>query len=678
MKTVPVHASHTMGSSLEDIRARIDDQHFGHIMNVLSNLYSDPVMAVVREYSTNALDSHVAAGNDLPILVTLPTSTDLRFTVQDFGLGLSLDDMRNTYLSYGSSDKRESDDFNGTLGLGSKSGLTYAPLGWQVRAVKDGRRVLAVVAHDSDGVGTMRSLDEADTDEPNGVTITIPVEAGDLSAFVSAARRLFYVWKPGQVLVRFGETGTFEEPESYVNDPSLIWLDESVAVGRDIQQSMVVMGNVPYRINKRSGWGYGVIADVPMGSVHFTPSREDLHFTPHTDETIDLLMEFVDTRAEEKVLEYLKSGATPYERVCHYIEVRESLDHKMQRKLDRAMREILPLDGVSMNGKRRYAWRPGTRGSGAASDDRLFYGNVRRGSTRYGSHTGHPIVVTEFPFQAAKLSTPMKARLNRFRDWLYDNSNDYADADRSFLVLPEGLGEVEMLEGHPCVYTWADVVSVTPAPPREKNGQTRTKTLYTYWEGGVEYETEQFETGDVVVISHGSVERSHVRNWTENYPGVKRVCLKNMNQDERFARVNPGVITTTTWEVERDAKAAALATLSDYDKVRMYIMRGDADQWKSMGLVANKVDDPELAAFVRLCGDGKVSAAQTRAQMLGVHWSEAPEVLTTLVERYPLVSSIRYISKDQAEELAYYLNAKYADMKTQEGKVDVDSSTAIQ
>ena len=48
------------------------------MFKILSDsLYSDKVMAVIRELSTNANDAHVAAGNKNPFKVTLPTQATL-------------------------------------------------------------------------------------------------------------------------------------------------------------------------------------------------------------------------------------------------------------------------------------------------------------------------------------------------------------------------------------------------------------------------------------------------------------------------------------------------------------------------------------------------------------------------------------------------------------------------
>src|SRR5690606_19893214 len=114
---------HHVGEIKAEFAAGIRSEDFPHLANLLINLYSDPVAAVIREYACNAYDSHIAAGNTDPILVTLPTHASPEFVVQDFGIGLSIDDLRDVYSMYGRSLKRESNDMVGQLGLGCKSGL---------------------------------------------------------------------------------------------------------------------------------------------------------------------------------------------------------------------------------------------------------------------------------------------------------------------------------------------------------------------------------------------------------------------------------------------------------------------------------------------------------------------------------------------------------------------------
>ena len=91
--------------------------------DILSDkLYSNKVLAVVREYLTNALDAQKANGVVKPLEITLPNDSVLTgitpWEVRDYGTGLTEEQIHQFYCVYFSSSKQESNDFTGMLGLG--------------------------------------------------------------------------------------------------------------------------------------------------------------------------------------------------------------------------------------------------------------------------------------------------------------------------------------------------------------------------------------------------------------------------------------------------------------------------------------------------------------------------------------------------------------------------------
>src|SRR4051812_4240346 len=109
----------------ERVLMSIDPEAEEMVIKSLTDLYNDPEYAVVREYSTNAWDAHVEAGVTRPVEITLPTRWDPVLKIQDFGIGMTADDMRDTYSKYGTSTKRTTNSQTGMLGFGCKSALTY-------------------------------------------------------------------------------------------------------------------------------------------------------------------------------------------------------------------------------------------------------------------------------------------------------------------------------------------------------------------------------------------------------------------------------------------------------------------------------------------------------------------------------------------------------------------------
>ena len=165
------------------------------MFKILSDsLYSDKVMAVIRELSTNAYDSHVSAGNKNPFKVTLPTAANPNFIVRDYGTGLSQQDMENLYTTYGASNKNDSNDFVGCLGLGSKSPFAYTK-SFTTSSYFNGKKYTYVASIDDSGVPALNLFNISDTDEPNGLEISFAVKQHDFHEFSSKSVRIFHYFK---------------------------------------------------------------------------------------------------------------------------------------------------------------------------------------------------------------------------------------------------------------------------------------------------------------------------------------------------------------------------------------------------------------------------------------------------------------------------------------------------
>ena len=112
-------------TKIDEVQMGINENALGVILDLLTDLYENPIEATVREVVSNAVDASVAANTKKTIKITLPTSLRSTFTVQDFGTGMSIETIKNVYSQYGVSSKR--DDFSqiGAFGLGAKAPLAY-------------------------------------------------------------------------------------------------------------------------------------------------------------------------------------------------------------------------------------------------------------------------------------------------------------------------------------------------------------------------------------------------------------------------------------------------------------------------------------------------------------------------------------------------------------------------
>lgn len=292
----------------------IDSASLAHVMRVLSKLYSNPILAVIREYSTNAMDSHIAAGKPTtPIKVSLPNPTHPVLTITDYGTGLTEDEIYGVYGMYGASTKRESNDFNGQLGFGCKSAFSYTDQ-FTVSATKNGVTHIYVFGMDANGVGSITKMGET-LGTQDGVSVSIPVKKDDIYAFSNTAKKFYSFWSviPDGIEVDsiFAEAPILDIPQGKVYTKPV--------------QSSIVMGNVPYPIpsniledvyaelfSRRYASNLpNIQVFVPMGAVQFTPSREELQISPVIKDIVRAAYAGLIEKAKDEV-KVLVSGAATY------------------------------------------------------------------------------------------------------------------------------------------------------------------------------------------------------------------------------------------------------------------------------------------------------------------------------------------------------------------------------
>jgi Histidine kinase-, DNA gyrase B-, and HSP90-like ATPase len=278
----------------ETQRMTLDTNSLDHLMSVLTDLYSDPKLAVLREYATNAYDATVDAGSAEPVRVTLPSDYSPNLVIQDFGIGMNTDEILHVYSQYGNSTKRESDEVTGMLGVGCKSGLTYTN-SFIVTTVKNGVKTVANVTKNTDNIGEIQIIDTASTNDRNGTTIQIPVRANDVSTFADLADTFFSYWTPGTVLVD-GEAPSFwnaageftkvhSDNEVYYKQHSANWYRGT---------AYLVMGNVTYPLSiEHSMKAADIVVFAPIGSVNFAPSREELSYRGKTDRYVESIAKVI-------------------------------------------------------------------------------------------------------------------------------------------------------------------------------------------------------------------------------------------------------------------------------------------------------------------------------------------------------------------------------------------------
>lgn len=287
------HAVRKSGIENQGISFGIKKDGLAHIFNVLRNqLYSNKILAVIREYSCNAYDAHVEVGNSEKFVVTCPTLENPNFIVRDFGAGLSPSGIAEVYAYYGESTKRQSNELIGQLGLGSKSGFAYGD-NFVIKSYFDGTLYTYNAFLDESMIGQILLMSEEQTSENNGVEIIIPVKLKDIFSFKENIANFFKYFKNKPVVKNIEKE--FLDSHWRTNDQVLFgdkWEFNKSKNSWDKTPSLMVVGNVAYPLDGNSVdslpsiFHTEFVVYFEIGELEVSASRESLQFSPKTQNAI--------------------------------------------------------------------------------------------------------------------------------------------------------------------------------------------------------------------------------------------------------------------------------------------------------------------------------------------------------------------------------------------------------
>lgn len=270
----------------------IDIQNVDFILNLLStNLYSNPIESLVREVVSNAVDSHIEANIDKPVVVELGEDTEslCYLRVQDFGVGLSPERFNEIYTNAGSSTKRTTNDMIGGFGFGRLSPLSYTD---RVYITSNYNGVKYKYLMYKDGLKIhIDELFQIATEESNGVEIMLYLADSDLFRFIGAIKsQLAFI---PNILVSTNIDDLKDEVENFNNFKIKKFNTYSVLLEKNSSRSDsnlgILYGNIRYPFDLAqlgmSDYEYKnfpCYLNIPVGAISITPNREAVLYDNET------------------------------------------------------------------------------------------------------------------------------------------------------------------------------------------------------------------------------------------------------------------------------------------------------------------------------------------------------------------------------------------------------------
>lgn len=273
------------------------------------NIYKYPERAIIREYSCNATDAHKDAGTlDTPFEVHLPTSIEPYFHVRDFGTGIpSKKELETLMTVYFESTKDQTNDFIGSFGLGAKSGYSYTDT-FNITNYYNGR-AYGFTAFVMNGEPKIIQTFDEETDEHNGLKISIPVNTRDIETWLREARYVLRHFKDHRPTINAVEIEYFPEFKDY-----------TVGQYGDMAGVYAIMGKIQYPIPRefyegtwvetRLNYMQGVYINFELGDLDLMPSREEVHLSEETKNNIKARLQEIEDMmidAEKKKIAEMKT-----------------------------------------------------------------------------------------------------------------------------------------------------------------------------------------------------------------------------------------------------------------------------------------------------------------------------------------------------------------------------------
>ena len=622
------------------VRMTFDENSTTFLMSVLTDLYSDPELAVIREYSTNAVDSHAEAGHSDPIEVELPSSLRPVFIVRDHGVGMSLETINEQFSKYGWSSKRESDAAVGMLGLGCKSALAYTSQ-FTLVSNHDGLQVTALITREEDGGGAVQVVDTCATDLPNGVEVRIPVKYVD--SFVKRAMAFFRFWDRGTVLVDGVEPEPiWERSDTLVLDPDVIL----VTGHGGIEQDYVVMGGVPYPVRypfeglTPNNASRKAIVRVPIGTVNFAPSREALQDTKRTKEALVEAREFIATGIQRLAQADIDDAPTHGEAMKRTARWRGAGVSSFMYRGEPVPFQFT-VDGGFMAWYVSNTEMPADRMYSAQYDKMLEYIHI------VGAPTN-------------KVPGTLKRKVQM---WVEEQVEAGLISDEHHL---RAISYAEPIPGQwLSTATMVDYETIKavrlPSTPRAAGPRPKSKVWVL--NGG-----NTTTAHDTIPDGAVWVEATHYnRNrLAQNLAGQVPIVVLAAHQVAKFQRENPQIKHVKDWVAAQVARFQATITPEE-----SWFIRNQYDNKRSalLGLRGKKLRDHEVAAVIeRLVAinvdkPNAVQKWQRVAVAVGVDGPKMPvpaklgEAMTMVYDRYPL---LQHLGSRHTDAVIEYIDAVYA------------------
>lgn len=363
---LPKNTIHTeTGGSLNEFKFSLDEADQGFVFEMLrKKIYEDPIGTVVREIASNARDANRENKKTTPISIIMRKNNELlnngecKIEIRDNGPGISPERMEQIFVKYGKSTRRDSNDFTGGFGIGSKTPFSYSDV-FNIKTIYNKQEYSYVAFIDESKRGKIVLQSCIKTTNETGTSIIVPINKKDSIEFQNKAIYYTCLWNIKPNYMGFDiSTKSLKTDNLYEDSKILIIFNDAYQI--PYNALTILIDGIPYnvktddeKINFNDDYyfrnKYKLFLKFTNGDLNISTNRENLHYDDITINKINKRYEYIKNKFLKFINEEVILKANSFLEACSNYSTLKVNTNKKLFFIHRWLTDNLPIVNLKYN-----------------------------------------------------------------------------------------------------------------------------------------------------------------------------------------------------------------------------------------------------------------------------------------------------------------------------------------
>lgn len=274
-------------------------------------IYSDKILAVIREYISNGQDEHLKHKIQEDLVVEIKTvNSQYLWSVRDYALGLDEDGIRNIFAMYFESTKSGDNDSIGGFGVGGKAAFAYTDTFFVTshhKGIKSNYICTLGAGQQGIPIGEIYKVSDEPTSE-QGIEVSLEIKASDHHYFAAKTHNFVSSFLPdarisynnGVDIIRPSIPAHKETIDGYIINAYDSFQNNQYGSSYSVRMGGVVY---PYKTNIKVARrpSNNMVVDVPIGKLTIPISRESIENLPSNERVFQEIEDILTKLSNDEI-----------------------------------------------------------------------------------------------------------------------------------------------------------------------------------------------------------------------------------------------------------------------------------------------------------------------------------------------------------------------------------------